>query len=124
MDNSYISELLSTDGYIQVNRKLIKLLGLHEAIIVGELCSEYNYWNRNNGLEEDGSFYSTRDNIENLWSSTDRFFAGVPKIPNAKKDSMAIYLCFIHQFQVLFFPNLELNQQQRIVKQKLVLLYQ
>lgn len=40
-------------------------------------------------------FSSTRDNIENLWSSTDRFFAGVPKIPNAKKDSMAIYLCFI-----------------------------
>jgi len=24
-----------------------------------------------------------------------RFFAGVPKIPNAKKESMAIYLCFI-----------------------------
>ncbi len=40
-------------------------------------------------------FSSTRDNIEKLWSSTDRFFAGVPKIPNNKKDSMAIYLCFI-----------------------------
>lgn len=40
-------------------------------------------------------FSSTRDQIESLWSATDRFFAGVPKIPNAKKDSMAIYLCFI-----------------------------
>ena len=40
-------------------------------------------------------FSSTRDSIESLWNSTDRFFAGVPKIPNAKKDSMAIYLCFI-----------------------------
>ena len=40
-------------------------------------------------------FSSTRDSIETLWESTDRFFAGVPKIPNAKKDSMAIYLCFI-----------------------------
>ena len=24
-----------------------------------------------------------------------RFFAGIPKIPNTKKDSMGIYLCFI-----------------------------
>lgn len=40
-------------------------------------------------------FSSTRDNIENLWSSTDRFFAGVPSIPNKKKESMGIYLCFI-----------------------------
>lgn len=40
-------------------------------------------------------FSSTRDDIENNWSSTDRFFAGVPKIPNTKKESMGIYLCFI-----------------------------
>lgn len=63
MNNSYISELLATDGYIQVNKKLIKTLGLHEAIIIGELCSEYNYWKIKGDLVED-SFYSTRDNIE------------------------------------------------------------
>ena len=42
-------------------------------------------------------FSSTRDEIENNWKETDppRFFAGVPKIPNKKKESMAIYLCFI-----------------------------
>lgn len=40
-------------------------------------------------------FSSTRDKIENKWKSTTRFFAGVPKIPNTKKESMAIYLCFI-----------------------------
>ena len=40
-------------------------------------------------------FSSTRDDIENDWAETGRFFAGVPKIPNKKKDSMAIYLCFI-----------------------------
>ncbi len=40
-------------------------------------------------------FSSTRDQIEAKWQDTDRFFAGVPKIPNAKKDSMAIYLMFI-----------------------------
>ena len=40
-------------------------------------------------------FSKTRDAIENNWSGTDRFFAGLPKIPNAKKESMAIYLPFI-----------------------------
>lgn len=46
-------------------------------------------------------FSSTRDGIEQKWAESEerdgirRFFAGIPKIPNAKKDSMAIYLCFI-----------------------------
>lgn len=40
-------------------------------------------------------FSSTRNGIEQKWEDTDRFFAGIPKIPNKKKDSMAIYLCFI-----------------------------
>ena len=40
-------------------------------------------------------FSATRNRIEQKWSDTNRFFAGIPKIPNAKKDSMAIYLMFI-----------------------------
>ena len=40
-------------------------------------------------------FSATRDRIEHKWEDTSRFFAGIPKIPNAKKDSMAIYLVFI-----------------------------
>lgn len=42
-------------------------------------------------------FSSTRNQIEDTWNDRDRsrFFAGVPKIPNKKKDSMAIYLLFI-----------------------------
>ena len=46
-------------------------------------------------------FSSTRDSIDNKWGEYEdnngnkRFFAGLPKIPNAKKESMAIYLCFI-----------------------------
>lgn len=58
-----ISKLLSNDGFIVVNKSLIRELGLHEAIIIGELCSEYNYWEKCNKLD-DGMFYSTRDNIE------------------------------------------------------------
>lgn len=40
-------------------------------------------------------FSATRDRIEQNWSDTSRFFAGIPKIPKAKKNSMAIYLMFI-----------------------------
>lgn len=40
-------------------------------------------------------FSSSRDGIEQKWGKTDRFFAGIPKVPNKKKESMAIYLCFI-----------------------------
>ncbi len=40
-------------------------------------------------------FSATRDRIERKWQDTNRFFAGIPKIPNAKKASMAIYLCFL-----------------------------
>lgn len=40
-------------------------------------------------------FSSTRDKIETKWEKTTRFFAGVPSVPNKKKESMAIYLCFI-----------------------------
>lgn len=46
-------------------------------------------------------FSSTRDVIDNLWSEykdkegNKRFFAGVPKIPNKKKEGMPIYLLFV-----------------------------
>lgn len=40
-------------------------------------------------------FSAIRDRIEHKWEDTSRFFAGIPKIPNAKKESMAIYLVFI-----------------------------
>lgn len=46
-------------------------------------------------------FSSTRDTIDNKWGEykdlegNKRFFAGIPNIPNAKKESMAIYLCFV-----------------------------
>lgn len=40
-------------------------------------------------------FSSTRDDIEHKWQNTDRFFAGIPNIPKTKKDSMAIYTCFL-----------------------------
>ena len=50
-------------------------------------------------------FSSTRNEIENKWADTDRLFAGIPKIPNAKKSSMAIYLMFIQHILYSLKPN-------------------
>lgn len=58
-----IINLLANSGYIILNKTIIKRLGLHEAIILGELSSEYIYWEKAGKLEE-GFFYSTRENIE------------------------------------------------------------
>lgn len=58
-----ILQLLASRNYISVNKDLIKALGLEEAIIMGELASEYNYWYEKERLE-DGYFYSTVENIE------------------------------------------------------------
>ena len=60
-----LSSLLSSSKYIIVNKDLIKTLGLNEAVILGELCSEYTYWENNNQLVNNEFFYSTREKIEN-----------------------------------------------------------
>lgn len=57
-----LMSLLSNSGYIIVNKEIIKKIGLHEAIILGELCSEYCYWEKANKLDN-GYFFSTRENI-------------------------------------------------------------
>ena len=38
-------------------------------------------------------FSDTRDTIESKWKA--RFWAGIPSVPKKKKESMAIYTCFI-----------------------------
>jgi len=59
----------------------------------GSGIKKFDYITSNPPFKMD--FSSTRDLIEHKWADTDRFFAGVSKIPNKKKESMAIYLCFI-----------------------------
>ena len=59
-----LANLLSSSKYIIVNKILIEVLGLNEAVILGELCSEYTYWENENQLLYNEYFYSTRDNIK------------------------------------------------------------
>ena len=58
-----ILELISSDNYIAVNKSLIKIVGLEAAVLLGNLASEYTYWEERDGLK-DGFFFSTVENIE------------------------------------------------------------
>ena len=59
-----IISLLASDNYIVVNKDIIKTYGINTALLIGEIASEYNYYLKNNLLDEDGMFYSTIENIE------------------------------------------------------------
>lgn len=58
-------KLISNENYIIVNRDLIKEIGLDEAVLLSELCSEQYYWKSKDKLGKDGFFFSTIENIEN-----------------------------------------------------------
>ncbi len=65
----------------------------------GSGVKQFDYITSNPPFKID--FSSTRNAIEQKWADSEvrdgirRFFAGVPKIPNKKKESMGVYLCFI-----------------------------
>ena len=65
-----ILQLIASRNFIVLNKELIKILGLEEAILFGELCSEYDYWEKQDGLK-DGYFFSTIENIENNTTLSD-----------------------------------------------------
>lgn len=58
-----IISLLANDNYIVVNKDLIKEFGINTALLLGELASEYKYYQKKD-LLEDGYFYSTIENVE------------------------------------------------------------
>lgn len=59
-----LASLLSSSSFIMTNKIIIKAVGTDAAIILGELCSEYNYWEQRDELVNGKWFYSTRENIE------------------------------------------------------------
>ena len=57
----------ASNNYGLYNKTLAKKIGLHESIFLGEIISEYDYWNKMHSLTDDGYFYST---VENVMEST------------------------------------------------------
>jgi uncharacterized phage protein (TIGR02220 family) len=58
-----IIDLLANNNYIIANKTIARLYGLDEAILLGELASEYKYWQTRDELQ-DGWFYSTIENVK------------------------------------------------------------
>ena len=59
-----IINLLASRNFIVVNKEIAKKIGLDEAIMIGELASEYSYWEDKDGITEDGFFFSTVENVQ------------------------------------------------------------
>lgn len=55
-------KLLSNRDYGLYNKTLAKEIGLHESILLSELCAEHDYWETRGELVN-GWFFSTADNI-------------------------------------------------------------
>lgn len=63
--------MIASDNYIVVNKQLARLFGLEEALMLGELASEMEYWQRRGELK-DGYFYSTIDNVKESTTLSDK----------------------------------------------------
>lgn len=101
-ESELLESLVKADGFIQVNRLLIKKFKLMPAILLGELLSERNYWRKEDKLvisEYKGSsentnqyigtefewFYSTRQNLEeNTGMTVDNQRTAQKKLEDAK----------------------------------------
>lgn len=59
-----VIDLLACDNYLIVNRDLMKLLGVAEAMLIGELASEHRYWKKAGKLVDGEWFFSTNENLE------------------------------------------------------------
>jgi hypothetical protein len=66
-----VIDLLANDNYIIANKTVAKTYGLEEAILLGELASEYKYWVRREELK-DGYFYSTIENVKENTTLSDK----------------------------------------------------
>jgi uncharacterized phage protein (TIGR02220 family) len=63
--------IIASNNYIVVNKLLARAFGLEEAVILGELASEMEYWQQRGELK-DGYFYSTIENVKDNTTLSDK----------------------------------------------------
>lgn len=63
--------LIASNNYIVVNKQLARAFGLEEALLLGELASEMEYWQQRGELQ-DGYFYSTIENVKDSTTLSDK----------------------------------------------------
>ncbi|MBN6890043.1 hypothetical protein ACUXCC_005534 [Cytobacillus horneckiae] len=57
-------DLLRSDGFITVNKKLANNIGLNAAVMYSELLAKYKYFSDKNQLTKDGFFYNTVEGMQ------------------------------------------------------------
>lgn len=63
--------LIASNNYIVVNKQIARTFGLEEALLLGELASEMEYWQQRGELK-DGFFYSTIENVKDSTTLSDK----------------------------------------------------
>lgn len=63
MSNRHVINLLSAGGFILCNQKIAQTLSLHSAVILGSLCSLYEYHSEHGTLVND-MFYCTAATLQ------------------------------------------------------------
>src|SRR5690606_18334322 len=58
------SIIMGTDGWIPVNKEMMRKLGLEASILYGELLNKYKWYFENKKLNQYGEFYSTVAEIQ------------------------------------------------------------
>lgn len=58
-----VLKLLASSSFVTYNKDIAIAVGVEEAIMLGEIASEYDYWLNHDGLTPDGFFYSTIQNV-------------------------------------------------------------
>jgi hypothetical protein len=61
--NNPMLEFLRADGSIVVNKRLMRSIGLEEAVLYSELVSKHFYFEARQQLDDDGYFFNVSDNI-------------------------------------------------------------
>lgn len=101
--NMMLNGMSESLGYIIQGDTLLKPAHFEVEHEPASGLKKYAYITSNPPFKLD--FSSTRNDIEQKWANTDRFFAGVPKIPANKKESMAVYLLFIQHIMYCMKDN-------------------
>lgn len=60
-----VLQLIANKSFLTVNKVIAQNFGLDAAVLLGELASSQVYWEEQNGLDSDGMFYETCEQITN-----------------------------------------------------------
>lgn len=58
-----VIQLVASSGFITVNKIIAKEFGIDAAVFLGEIASTQVYWEAHNGLDENGMFFETAEQI-------------------------------------------------------------